>query len=218
MEDNIETILFNKSTKYLFSDGTNSRMPWIAAGVTSGVYAVWSMFVLPGFRKIPWKLKVPYLPSGKTQTANVLKLLQGRKGQLADLGSGDGRLVFEAASLGFKSTGYEIHPILVNWAKATALWRGLPEDKAAFLKENFWTADLSTYNNVIVFLSPSVVDTLKKKLSAELPDDARVIVCRFPLSGWHPTFSEGHGLDQVWAYDMAKIKKNSSQDGNQQLL
>lgn len=38
-------------------------------------------------------VQVPYLPSSRTQTQNVMKLLHGRTGCLADLGSGDGRLV-----------------------------------------------------------------------------------------------------------------------------
>lgn len=38
-------------------------------------------------------VQVPYLPSSGMQTQNVLRLLRGRAGCLADLGSGDGRLV-----------------------------------------------------------------------------------------------------------------------------
>lgn len=44
-------------------------------------------------------VQVPYLPSSKDQTANVMKLLEGRSGRLADLGSGDGRLVSECTCL-----------------------------------------------------------------------------------------------------------------------
>ncbi|KAM5191793.1 adenine nucleotide translocase lysine N-methyltransferase-like [Mantella aurantiaca] len=214
MEDNIDIILFNK---FVFSDQYNSKLPWITVSMTAGVYAVWTMFVLPGFRKVPWKLKVPYLPSGKTQTANVMKLLQGRKGRLVDLGSGDGRLVFAASSLGFQSTGYELNPILINWAKTQAWRKGFSEDQVTFLSEDFWSADLSKYNNVTVFLAPNVVEALEKKLSAELSEDARVIVCRFPLSKWQPTCTEGASLDQVWAYDMVKIRKNPHHNWSQQL-
>lgn len=37
--------------------------------------------------------QVPYLPSSKVQTLNIMKLLEGRAGRLVDLGSGDGRVV-----------------------------------------------------------------------------------------------------------------------------
>ncbi|XP_069819630.1 ATP synthase subunit C lysine N-methyltransferase-like [Dendropsophus ebraccatus] len=208
---NVDIILFHKTTKFLFNEEPNSHAPWAVAGVTASVYALWTMFVSPGFRKVPFKLKVPYLPSSKTQTANVVKLLQRRKGRLADLGSGDGRLVFAAALMGLHSTGYEINPILLNWAKGLAYQKGISKDQAVFLKENFWAADLSKFDNVTVFLAPNVVENLKKKLSDELPDTARVVVCRFPLTGWSPTCTEGSGLDQVWAYDMARVRKVSEQ-------
>ncbi len=88
----------------------------------AGVYGLWAMFCMPGLR-VPFRLKVlwlsahfslierssdklrklkrsgmifsqvPFLPSTKEQTLNVIKLLEGHKGRLADLGSGDGRLV-----------------------------------------------------------------------------------------------------------------------------
>ncbi|XP_073440404.1 ATP synthase subunit C lysine N-methyltransferase-like isoform X3 [Dendrobates tinctorius] len=115
--------------------------------------------------------------------------------------------VFTTASMGFHSTGYELNPILLNWAKVMAYRRGISRQQAIFLKQDFWAADLSKYSNVTVFLAPGVVETLKKKLADELPDDARVIVCRFPLIGWSPTCTEGTGLDQVWAYDMANVRR-----------
>ncbi|CAJ0950924.1 unnamed protein product [Ranitomeya imitator] len=118
-------------------------------------------------------------------------------------------MVFATASIGFHSTGYELNPILLNWAKLVAYRRGISREQAIFLQQDFWAADLSKYNNVTVFLAPGVVDTLKKKLADELPDNARVIVCRFPLIGWSPTCSEGTGLDQVWAYDMANVRRAS---------
>ncbi|KAM8960855.1 ATP synthase subunit C lysine N-methyltransferase-like [Pelodytes ibericus] len=208
MEDNIDTIIFNKSTKFLFNDEGNHRLPWLASGVTVSAYAMWAMFVFPGFRKVQWKLKVPFLPSSKCQTANVIKLLKCREGRLVDLGSGDGRLIFAAASMGFQSTGYELNPILVTWSKTLAWWRGIYKNQATFIKQNFWTVDLSQYNNVTVFLAPSVMETLEEKLSAELPNDAWVITCRFPFPHWKPTCTEGFGLDQAWAYDMTVVKKS----------
>ncbi|KAG9488219.1 hypothetical protein GDO78_007819 [Eleutherodactylus coqui] len=113
--------------------------------------------------------------------------------------------------MGFPSTGYELNPILLNWAKLLAYRRGFSQDQATFLKQDFWVADLSKYNNVTVFLAPAIVESLKKKLADELPDNSRVIVCRFPLTGWTPTCSEGSGLEQVWAYDMANVRKGSNQ-------
>ncbi|GFS96466.1 ATP synthase subunit C lysine N-methyltransferase, partial [Nephila pilipes] len=45
-------------------------------------------FVLPAFRQIC----LPYVPATDSQIQNVVKLLKARKGNLIDLGSGDGRI------------------------------------------------------------------------------------------------------------------------------
>ncbi|XP_066567508.1 ATP synthase subunit C lysine N-methyltransferase isoform X2 [Amia ocellicauda] len=188
MEDAIEVILQDQSSK--FTHQHNHRVTVAVGGLLAGLYGLWTMFVLPGFRKVPFKLKVPYLPSSNTQTQNVMKLLDGRRGHLADLGSGDGRLVFAASSLGLQSTGFEINSILLSYARTKARWMGIPSTNVNFVNKDFW-----------------MMDVLEEKLLLELPDDARVIACRFPFARWPATCSEGSGLDQVWAYDMSTLRK-----------
>ncbi|XP_074493783.1 adenine nucleotide translocase lysine N-methyltransferase [Sebastes fasciatus] len=174
----------------------------------TGLYGVWSLFALPGFRKIPLNLKVPYLPSSKGQTLNIMQLLEGRTGRLADLGSGDGRLVFAASSAGFQCTGFEINSILVAYARSKARWTGVPSSQATFVKKDFWKTDLSRYNNVTAFLAPGVMEVLGEKLLKELPDDARVIASRFPFSNWPQQSSVGSGLDQIFAYDISTVRSH----------
>lgn len=183
--------------------------PWVTGGsgaLLTALYGVWTLFALPGLRRVPWKLKVPYLPSSEQQTLNVLRQLQGRSGRLADLGSGDGRLVFAASSAGFQCTGFEINSILVAFARAKAQWTGLPCSQANFVKTDFWKTDLSSYNNVTAFLAPGVMEVLGHKLLRELPDDAFVVACRFPFPEWPPQSSLGSGLDQTWAYHMSTVR------------
>ncbi|XP_016147010.1 protein FAM173B-like isoform X3 [Sinocyclocheilus grahami] len=153
--------------------------------------------------------KCPYV--SRTQTQNVMKLLHGRAGCLADLGSGDGRLVFTATVEGFQCTGFEINSILTGYARVKAKWKGIPSSTATFINQDFWKTDLSKYNNVTVFLAPGVMEVLGRKLEKELPDEARVIACRFPFPDWTPTATEGEGQDQTWAYDMNAIRKLSTQ-------
>ncbi|KAF7660609.1 hypothetical protein LDENG_00279060 [Lucifuga dentata] len=135
-----------------------------------------------------------------------MKLLEGRTGRLADLGSGDGRLVFAASSAGFQCTGFEINSILLAYSKSKAYWTGVPSSQAVFVKKDFWKTDLSTYNNVTAFLAPGVMEALREKLLKELPDDARVIACRFPFPHWPHHSSAGSGLDQTWAYDISTVR------------
>uniref|UniRef100_A0A673JCC2 Protein FAM173B-like n=1 Tax=Sinocyclocheilus rhinocerous TaxID=307959 RepID=A0A673JCC2_9TELE len=84
--------------------------------------------------------QVPFLPSTKEQTLNVIKLLEGRKGHLADLGSGDGRLAFAAPSMGFQCTGFEINSMLLACSRSKAWWRGVPHTDIHFVKQDFWKA------------------------------------------------------------------------------
>lgn len=46
-------------------------------------------FIKPGFRKIC----LPYVPASDVQVSNVLQALKSCRGNVVDLGSGDGRLV-----------------------------------------------------------------------------------------------------------------------------
>ncbi|XP_041855119.1 adenine nucleotide translocase lysine N-methyltransferase isoform X2 [Melanotaenia boesemani] len=205
MEDSIEMILEDHGRIL----PTNKPHPIVSActgALLTGIYGLWSLFALPGFRKIPFRLKVPYLPSSKDQMQNVMKLLEGRKGRLADLGSGDGRLVFAASSAGFQCTGFEINSILVAYARSKACWSGVPSSQATFVKKDFWKTDLSSFNNVTAFLAPGVMEVLEEKLLKELPDDAHVIACRFPFPNWPKKSSVGSGLDQTFAYDINTVR------------
>ncbi|XP_035999753.1 LOW QUALITY PROTEIN: adenine nucleotide translocase lysine N-methyltransferase [Fundulus heteroclitus] len=207
MEDSIELILQDFSGVF----PTSRPHPVVSActgALLTGMYGLWSIFTMPGFRKIPWSLKVPYLPSSKNQAQNVMKLLEGRRGRLADLGAGDGRLVFAASSAGFQCTGFEINSILVAYARSKAHWRGIPSSQATFVKKDFWKTDLSSYDNVTAFLAPGVMELLGEKLLKELPQDALVISCRFPFPNWPQKSAEGSGLDQTFAYEISSVRSH----------
>ncbi|XP_067087149.1 adenine nucleotide translocase lysine N-methyltransferase isoform X3 [Osmerus mordax] len=139
MEDSIEVIL--QEEKFSRSPPGSQNSPTLTAltgALLTGGYCVWRMFMLPGARKIPIGLKVPYLPSSTAQTLSVMKLLEGRTGRLADLGSGDGRLVFATSSVGFQCTGYEINSMLLAFSRCKAHWTGVPASQATFVNKDFW--------------------------------------------------------------------------------
>ncbi|KAM9391730.1 uncharacterized protein KZ484_003266 [Pholidichthys leucotaenia] len=186
----------------------------IAAGTGLAVYAMWVGILQPGFRKVPLRLQVPYIPASKAQVRNVMTLLKGRKGGLVDLGSGDGRIVLEANQRGFRpAVGYELNPWLIYLARFHALRAGHNRE-VSYRREDLWKVDLTKCKNVTVFLAPSVLSLLQDKLQAELPDDALVIAGRFPFPDWRPCMIEGHGVDRAWAYNMRAqrhhiLKKNN---------
>uniref|UniRef100_A0A7N9AW47 Adenine nucleotide translocase lysine methyltransferase n=1 Tax=Mastacembelus armatus TaxID=205130 RepID=A0A7N9AW47_9TELE len=157
----------------------------IAAGTGLAVYAMWVGILQPGFRRVPLRLQVPYIPASKAQVDNVMTLLRCRKGGIVDLGSGDGRIVLEASRQGFiPAVGYELNPWLVRLARFHA-WRAGQHGKVSYRREDLWKLSL-----------------LQEKLQAELPDDALVVAGRFPFPNWEPFRTEGQGVDRAWAYSM----------------
>ncbi|KAM9745576.1 adenine nucleotide translocase lysine N-methyltransferase [Menidia menidia] len=181
----------------------------IAAGTGLAVYAMWVGILQPGFRKVPLRLQVPYIPASKAQVNNVMTLLRGRKGGLVDLGSGDGRIVLEAHQHGFSpAVGYELNPWLVQLARFHA-WRAGHHEKVSYRREDLWKVDLTKCKNITVFLAPSVLSLLQEKLQAELPEDALVVAGRFPFPDWTPCRIEGRGVDRAWAYSMEAQRQHT---------
>ncbi|KAK2533482.1 Fam173a [Columba guinea] len=189
--------------------GTLGGWGLLELAVASGVaaWATWATLLMPGFRRVPLRLQVPYVPSSPQQVANTLALLRGRSGKTVDLGSGDGRIVVEAYKQGLRpAVGFELNPWLWHLSNYRA-WKAGYHGKVSFLKKDLWKVNLSDCYNVIVFLAPSVKPPLAAKLLAELPDEARVVAGRFPFPSWTPTTTHGQGLDQVWAYDMKEVRR-----------
>uniref|UniRef100_A0A8C5PSW2 Adenine nucleotide translocase lysine methyltransferase n=1 Tax=Leptobrachium leishanense TaxID=445787 RepID=A0A8C5PSW2_9ANUR len=122
-------------------------------------YSVWAFILMPGFRRVPLKLQVPYMPASAKQVANVMTLLGGRSGKMVDLGSGDGRIVLAAAQCGFNpAIGYELNPWLVRLSYFHA-WRARYLAKVSYRREDLWKVKLNDCQNVALFLAPSVFST-----------------------------------------------------------
>ncbi|XP_041855795.1 adenine nucleotide translocase lysine N-methyltransferase [Melanotaenia boesemani] len=189
----------------------------IGLGTGLAVYAMWVGILQPGFRKVPLRLQVPYIPASKAQVQNVMTLMRDRSGALVDLGSGDGRIVLEAHRHGFRpAVGYELNPWLVHLARFHA-WRAGHHGTVSYRREDFWKVDLSKCKNITVFLAPSVLSLLQEKLQAELPDDALVVAGRFPFPDWKPCRTEGHGVDRAWAYSMHAQRQHALKQNDKPL-
>ncbi|KAM7151386.1 adenine nucleotide translocase lysine N-methyltransferase isoform 1-T1 [Macrochelys suwanniensis] len=179
----------------------------LAAGTGFVAYVMWAGVLMPGFRRVPLKLQVPYVPSSAKQVENVMSLLKGRSGKMVDLGSGDGRIVLEAYKRGLRpAVGYELNPWLLRFSNYHA-WRAGCYGKVFYQRQDLWKVNLSDCNNVSVFLAPSVLPLLETKLLAELPDEARVVAGRFPFPTWMPTTSVGEGINRSWAYDIKTVRQ-----------
>nr|XP_020664244.1 protein FAM173A-like isoform X3 [Pogona vitticeps] len=115
--------------------------------------------------------------------------------------------VLEAYRRGFRPVvGYELNPLLLRLSSFHA-WRAGCYGKVSYCQEDFWKANLSDCNNVTVFLAPSVVPPLERKLLSELPEEACVVAARFPFVKWTPASVAGDGLEQAWAYIIRDVRR-----------
>jgi precorrin-6B methylase 2 len=104
-----------------------------------------------------------------------------------DLGSGDGRIVIEAARIyGARAVGIELDPELNKKAAKNAQKAGVA-DNVKFVQADFFKTDLSEATVVTLFLSPNINARLQPKLRRELKRGARIVSHRFPMpADWRP--------------------------------
>src|SRR5258708_3361113 len=111
--------------------------------------------------KIMWKVPLlhgpVFIPSTDISTELMLKLakLHSRE-KLADLGSGDGKIVIAAALKGARSDGFENSPTLVYQSRRKIKKLGLSNKAHVYLK-SFWSVDLSQYDVVTLYTSAFIM-------------------------------------------------------------
>ncbi|XP_063628508.1 ATP synthase subunit C lysine N-methyltransferase [Cydia splendana] len=172
---------------------------YTTGGLAVGVSIVCIPFVSPALRKVC----LPYVPATTEQLAGVTKALSGRSGRLLDVGSGDGRIVFTAAKLGFKSDGVELNPWLVYYSRIAALLSSQSQN-TKFYRRNLWTFSLKPYNNIVIFGVEQMMSEFESKLLTETENGTVVVACRFPLPNMIPIETIGHGVDTVWKYEIKR--------------
>lgn len=124
-----------------------------------------------------------------------------------DLGSGDGRLVIEAAKLGFKADGVELNPWLNAFATVNS-WREGVGKMCNFKTTDLWKVDYGEYDDIVVFGVGEMMDELHSTIASAQHKDSRLIVCRFAIPGLVPAHIIGDGIDSVWIYhpDAERVK------------
>ena len=114
----------------------------------------------------------------------------GPQDYVIDLGSGDGRIVIEAAKrFGARGLGVDIDARLVALSRENAQRAGVAA-RAAFEERDVLATDLSPATVVTIYLLPWLVDRLQPKLLGELRPGARIVAHAFPMKGWKPDRTE----------------------------
>jgi cyclopropane fatty-acyl-phospholipid synthase-like methyltransferase len=122
-----------------------------------------------------------YTPTTNETVTRMLKMAELQPGdKLADVGSGDGRILIGAAQKGLESVGYEINPALVFWSRTLISRAGVSTLAKAYTK-NFWNINFSKFTVVTVYGLPHMLKPLQKKLERELKPGSRVICNTFPF-------------------------------------
>ena len=161
----------------------------ILAGLIAIILVLIATYFLGIFRG------APFLPTDQADTQKMVELANLKPGdKLADLGSGDGRILIAAAKLGAEAHGYEINPLLVLWSKWKIKKGGL-SDKAFVHWKNYWLEDFSNFDVVTIFGITGIMEKLGEKLSRELKPGSRVICHIFPIPKW-----EGEKIGSLYLY------------------
>ena len=112
---------------------------------------------------------VPYVQTPMEIVERMMRLAEVGKGDyLIDLGSGDGRIVIEAAKRGARGLGVDLDPNLVKHATENARQAGLA-DSTRFEVRDIFETDLSGASVVAFYLLPDFNAKLLPKLLALKP-------------------------------------------------
>lgn len=123
----------------------------------------------------------PYAPAAQNRIETMIKLLKLKRGQkMADLGSGDGRIVIEFAKLGVEAHGYEINPVLV-WISRYKIKKAGVSGKAFIHLRDYWQENFSKFDGVTLYVSPLVTGRIGNKLKRELKPGSVVVSNSFKI-------------------------------------
>jgi hypothetical protein len=143
----------------------------------------------------------PYVPSDIEEVRRMLKMADLRDGDVVyDLGSGDGRIVLEAARMNktVRGRGIEIDEKLVQKSTEVAKANGV-DGRVQFLHQNAFDADLGEATVITMWLFPELMRMLRPKILAEARPGTRVVTRTWDLGGWKPDESDSGGWPvHVW--------------------
>lgn len=109
---------------------------------------------------------------------------------LLDLGSGDGRIVLEAARrYGARAVGIEMRADLVEASRKEAERLGV-QSRVEFRAEDIFRTDLSVATVLTLYLSAEFNERLIPRILQTMRPGARVVSHDFALASWRPDASE----------------------------
>lgn len=147
----------------------------------------------------PLAIGAAYSPSSKKVVRKMLEMAEVHPEDLVyDLGSGDGRIVIEAArEYNARGVGVEADPLRVGWSRLKVMRMRL-SSRVKILWGNLFHQNLSQATVVTLFLWGRTNENLKEKLQTELKPGTRVVSYVWKFEGWEPVKTDRK--DQIYLY------------------
>jgi cyclopropane fatty-acyl-phospholipid synthase-like methyltransferase len=130
---------------------------------------------------------IPFVPSPMHVVQKMIEVADIKKGDvLYDMGSGDGRIIIEAAKkYGVRGVGIDLNPDLVAKARENAKNEGV-SDLVEFRAQDGLTVDISEATVVTLYMFKWFNNALKPKLQ-KLKSGSRIVAHDFDIDDWKPT-------------------------------
>ena len=138
-----------------------------------------------------------FFPSSKGVIKAVLEFADITHGDVFyDLGSGDGRILVEAAKHGIEVIGIEQNRLL-NWI---ARMRTRNFKNIKIIHGDLFKQDISRATIIVAYLSRDLTLRLQHKLKKECKRGTKIILIDHPFKNWNPVRVKKVGLVTVRLY------------------
>ena len=152
--------------------GRGAMAAWLLGAVISGAWAQ------DGER-------APFITTPPDVVERMLRFAAvGPADVVVDLGSGDGRIVIDAArKFGARGIGIELDPALVQKSRELVREANLA-GRVSIVQGDVLQADISGASVVTVYLLPSLISRLQPRFIGELKPGTRIVSHAFYMTGW----------------------------------
>jgi ubiquinone/menaquinone biosynthesis C-methylase UbiE len=162
----------------------------LACGLFAVALSVLSAVLLfrPGFSAND---EIPFVPTPIEVVDRMLELAEvSGKDVVYDLGSGDGRIVIQAAKrFGARGVGIEMDEELIASSRKKARQEGVGH-LVEFRQADALQTDVSPATVVTLYMLPWFNEKMAPVLQKQLRPGARVVAHDFGIDGWEPTTIE----------------------------